>query len=143
RIDALEAKNREIEVLNTELRRQVGTRSEQLADSLAKLGPVRTRPDSLKTGDIVDERYRVMRAIAAGGMGAVFEVERSSDNKRLALKVLSDSASGSALARFAREAQMVSQIDHPNVISIVDVGVSSAGQLFLVMELVSGVTLED
>jgi serine/threonine-protein kinase len=74
-------------------------------------------------------------------MGTVYEVERVSDGKHLALKSLSEVADREALVRFAREAQIAAQLDHPNVVSVLDVDVSKSGMLFLVMELVSGSTL--
>jgi serine/threonine-protein kinase len=74
-------------------------------------------------------------------MGEVHEVERVSDGRHLALKVLTANIDRAALARFAREAQIAAEIDHPNVVPVHDVGVSPSGMLFLVMELVSGSTL--
>ena len=74
-------------------------------------------------------------------MGAVYEVERISDGKHLALKVLTGVADREALARFAKEAQIAAQLSHPNVVSVVDVDVSKSGMLFLVMELVAGSSL--
>jgi serine/threonine protein kinase len=76
-------------------------------------------------------------------MGVVYEAERTKDGRRFALKVLNGTTSRTALTRFAREAQIVSQIDHENVVSIVDVDVSPAGVMFIVMELVDGRSLED
>jgi serine/threonine protein kinase len=55
--------------------------------------------------------------------------------------MLTDVAGGLNVARFAREAQIISQIDHPNVISIVDVDVSSSGFFYMVMEFVAGLSL--
>jgi serine/threonine-protein kinase len=86
-------------------------------------------------------RFRVVRPLGTGGMGLVYEVERISDARPLALKLLRVRAPGS-LARFAREAEIAAQVSHPNVVSIVDLDVSEAGGLFLVMELVRGTTLE-
>jgi serine/threonine-protein kinase len=57
--------------------------------------------------------------------------------------MVSAKAEGAVLARFAREAEIAAQIDHPNVVAIVDIDVTRNGELFLVMELVSGSTLED
>jgi serine/threonine protein kinase len=74
-------------------------------------------------------------------MGQVYEVERLTDGGRLALKVLNGVATSDALARFAREAQIAAELEHPNVVSVLDVGVSRSGMLFLVMELVHGASL--
>jgi len=71
----------------------------------------------------------------------VYEVERVTDSSRLALKCVVGEVSGASAARFAREAEIGARIRHPNLISIVDVGVSS-GVPFLVMDLVRGGSLE-
>jgi serine/threonine protein kinase len=82
-----------------------------------------------------------VRSIGSGGMGAVYEVERVADSHPLALKVLTRVADPAALARFAREAQTAAEIDHPNIVSVLDIDISRSGMLFLVMELVPGASL--
>jgi serine/threonine protein kinase len=77
-------------------------------------------------------------------MGTVYEIERLSDGKHFALKALAGGGDAQARARFAREAQIVANVNHPNVVSIVDVDVAKSGFIFLVMELVeAGTTLSD
>jgi len=134
---------REIEVLNEELRRQVAARSRQLADALARLGAAPRRAVELAPGDEVDGRYRVVRELGQGGAGRVYEVERTSDGQRFALKVVTAANDPMMLARAAREAQLASEVRHANVVSIVDVDVSTEGYLFLVMELVDGRSLRE
>lgn len=95
----------------------------------------------LEPGERFAERYRVVAPLGAGGMGAVYEVERVTDSAHLALKAIVGDISGASAARFAREAEIGARIRHPNVIPIVDVGVSG-GMPFLVMELVRGGSLE-
>jgi hypothetical protein len=144
RVSLLEAKHREVRDLNDELRRQISARSANLADMLATVSsPAEPTSGALPLGEVLQDRYRIVRAIGAGGMGVVYEAERTKDGRRFALKVLNGTTSRTALARFAREAQIVSQIDHRNVVSIVDVDVSPAGVMFIVMELVDGRSLED
>ena len=138
-----EAHDRDVKTLNDELRRQVADRAARLATALARLdgNPSSTGPRAFASGAVVEERYRVARPIGKGGMGAVYEVERVTDGRRLALKVLTGNPDRTALARFAREAQVAAQLDHPNVISVLDVDVTRSGILFLVMELVAGSSL--
>jgi serine/threonine protein kinase len=143
RVSELEERNREVQRLNDELRHQVNARSQQFADALARIGASHSGLVSLEAGEIVAARYRIVRPIGTGGMGSVYEVERLSDGRRLALKVLGGLRGAFALARFAREAQLASQVDHPNVVAVVDVDVAESGFLFLVMELVSGLTVAD
>jgi hypothetical protein len=133
---------REVQRLNDELRRQIAERSRELSEALAQLGSTPRAP-ALQPGEVVDERYRVLRALGKGGMGEVHEIERISDGRRLAIKVLSGVVNRDALARFAREAQIAAALDHPNVVAAQDVGVTASGTLFYVMELVSGGTLAD
>jgi len=140
RVRLLQAKHREVEVLNDELRRQIAARSRELAEKLAMMdvdaneGP----PPVLEPGSLVEGRYRVVKQLGAGGMGAVYEVERTSDGRHFALKALSRGSDAHARARFAREAQIIANVNHQNVVSIVDVDVAKSGFIFLVMELVEG-----
>jgi serine/threonine protein kinase len=97
---------------------------------------------SVQPGDVVEARYRIVRALGFGGMGAVYEVERVGDGKHLALKMTQE-VRGLALARLAREARIATQIQHPNVVSVVDADVARGGFAFLVMELVEGKPLAD
>jgi hypothetical protein len=133
----------EVERLNEELRRQIASRSAQLADALARIGARHSGVVILDVGDTVAGRYRIVRPIASGGMGSVYEVVRLKDSVSFALKVLHGRNEPLALARFAREAQIAAQIDHPNVVAIVDMDVDADGYVFLVMELVRGTTLSE
>ena len=143
RVRELEERNHEVRVLNDELRRQIGDRARQLATALARLSSAASAPRQLTPGDVIEDRYRVGGRLGAGGMGVVYRVERVSDGRPLALKVLNNVADREALARFAREAQIAAELDHPNVVSVLDVDVSHSGMLFIVMELVAGSTLAD
>ena len=143
RVELLESKRREVEVLNDELKRQIAARSRELAESLVEGKELEGPVKALEPGDTIDDRYRIVRVIGAGGMGAVYEAERLADNKHFALKVLSLMTDGAARARFAREAQVAATVNHPNVVSIVDFDQASDGYLFLVMEFVEGNTLHD
>ena len=146
RVKLFQAKHREVEVLNDELRRQIAARSRDLAEKLSRMedeeliAPLQP----LEKGTVVENRYRVIKELGTGGMGTVYEVERVTDGKHLALKALAGGGDAHARARFAREAQIVANVNHPNVVSIVDVDVAKSGFIFLVMELVpSGTTLHD
>jgi len=136
----LEARQSEIQSLNEELRRQMGRRTSDILAALTDSdGGIVT---SLKPGDVVDTRYRVVAALGFGGMGAVYEVERLSDGRHFALKMAQE-LRGMALARLAREARIATQVQHPNVVSVVDADVAPAGFAYLVMELVEGATLAE
>jgi hypothetical protein len=132
------SRQRALEKTAAELQHQIGERSRELADALARLSQ---RTHALESDRIIDARYRIVRRVGSGGMGAVYEVERLSDGERLALKTLRGRVDTGSMARFAREAQIAAQISHPNLIPVLDVGVSDEG-LFLVMPLVTGGSLE-
>jgi hypothetical protein len=142
RVKDLEARGREIGELNEELRHQVAERSRELTDALSRAeGEV--APATLEVGDVFDRRYRVTRALGRGGMGAVYEVERTRDGRRLALKVVTSALSGRTAARFARADLRLARVRHDNLVPIVDVGIAAGGTPFLVMELVQGGSLEE
>jgi len=132
-----------IESLNDELQRQVGERSRQLAEAMARLAHGNMGPPKVEPGDVINDRYRVLERIGAGAMGAVYRVERTTDGAVFAAKVLTGAAGAAQLSRFAREAQTASEIRHDNVVAVVDVDFSTAGYMFLVMEYVDGPCLKD
>jgi serine/threonine-protein kinase len=132
------ARQRTIEHSTEELRRQVVERSKELADALGQLAD---RPQSSLVGKTVDGRYRVVAQLGAGGMGTVYEVERTSDGARLALKTVRAHIDAKLMARFAREAQFAAELRHPNLVPVIDVGIAD-GTLYLVMDLVDAGSLE-
>jgi serine/threonine-protein kinase len=142
RVELLARNNQEIRGLNEELRHQITQRSERFAEALARLGPLAPVRRSFEKGELIDRRYRVLGEIGEGGMGMVYEVERVTDDRRLALKVLLAPRSGAELARLAREAEIAARVDHPNVVGIVDVNIAASGALFIVMERVVGTSLD-
>ena len=94
----------------------------------------------LKAGDTF-ERYVIEAPIGQGGMGCVYRAHDARLGRRVALKVISDGASGAeADERLVREARSAAALDHPNVVAIFDVG-EREGSPYIVMELVSGHTL--
>jgi serine/threonine protein kinase len=97
---------------------------------------------ALAPGEIVDGRYRVIRAIAEGGMGVVYEAEHTGLHKRVALKLLKAevAAAPGAVARFEREARATSALEHPRIVRVTDFGHASQGHYFA-MELLDGHTL--
>jgi len=144
RVRMLETKDLENSALNEALRRQIAARSEQLAHAVVRFGATRTptgEAAELTVGSVLEQRYRVVGVLGRGGMGTVYEVARVIDDKHFALKVLSGRGGAVEVARFAREAQLVAQLQHPNVVSIVDVDVATNGFLFIVLELVRGESL--
>lgn len=97
---------------------------------------------------VIADRYRIVRFIARGGMGEVYEAEDIELRERVALKTIRPDAAGdeSTVARFKREIQLARKVTHPNVARIFDLGhhQSAAGMInFLTMELLDGETLSE
>ena len=95
-------------------------------------------------GTILEERYRIEERIGRGGMGTVYRARQLRMERDVAIKVLRQDLprSRTAKGRFEREARVASKLKHPNSIVTYDFGDSNAG-LYLVMELLQGVTLKD
>ena len=90
-------------------------------------------------GRLLAGRYRVIRRLGEGGMGSVYEAEHVQLGRRVAIKLLHEQHATSIdlRTRFEREARMLSQLRHPNVVTITDFGIDD-GKPFLVMDLLSG-----
>lgn len=101
-----------------------------------------TLPD-YSPGAVVADRYRVIRPLGQGGMGAVLEVEHVQLGVRRALKVLLPEAAKDAegAERFLRGARNAARIQHPNVCQVHDFGVMDDGRQFLAMEFIPGRSL--
>lgn len=91
------------------------------------------------------DRYLIVERLGAGGMGCVYRATHTIIDREYAIKVLyGDFACDDKFrARFQREAQAVSKIRHPNVVTVEDFGTTSTGLTFLAMEMVRGRTLEE
>jgi eukaryotic-like serine/threonine-protein kinase len=103
-------------------------------------------PIDLNAEQLFAGRYRVKRRIAAGGMGAVFEVEHVETQRRRALKVmLPELVENSELRnRFQMEARVTARVDSEYIVDVFDAGVDvTTGMPFLVMELLQGDELGD
>jgi eukaryotic-like serine/threonine-protein kinase len=87
--------------------------------------------------------YRIEATLGKGGMGTVYRAFDTRLNRPVAIKVLSDQAADAAARqRFQREAQMVSSLNHPHILTVHDAG-EFEGRQHIVMEFVDGGTLKD
>ena len=98
---------------------------------------------SLEIGQIVDDKYRIVRLIGEGGMGAVYEGNNTHIHRRVAIKVLNQAAatSGEMVARFEREAQAAGRIGNDHILEVLDLGRLPGGDRYMVMEYLDGETL--
>jgi WD40 repeat protein/predicted Ser/Thr protein kinase len=89
-------------------------------------------------------RYRVLRLIAEGGMGVVYEAEQDNPRRHVALKVIRTGlASPALLTRFRHEAQILGRLHHPGIAPIYEAGVAEDGQPFFAMEFIRGRPLDE
>jgi serine/threonine protein kinase len=95
-------------------------------------------------GERID-RYEFVERLGSGAVGVVYRARHTQLGRDFAIKVLYGEfgADKQLVARFRREAQAVSQMNHPNIIAVVDFGTTEQGLNFLVMEHLHGRTLSD
>jgi len=100
--------------------------------------------DSL-IGKLLDGRYRVESLLGSGGMGVVYRATHIHLDSEFAVKILNPElvANQQAIERFRREAKAAGRIRHPNAIQVTDFGVTADKIVYLVMEIVRGISLRD
>ncbi len=114
-------------------------------DKTTRLGPFRPQASAsgaLSVGQIIANRYRVLRYIGKGGMGEVYEAEDCELRERIALKTILPEVARQeeSIQRFKREIHLARKVTHPNVCRIFDF-VYHGDAIFLTMELLEGETL--
>jgi serine/threonine protein kinase len=99
-------------------------------------------PDAL-VGQIIADKYLITGFIGKGGMSSIYKVDHQQLDTVLALKLLDKNmwSDPTAVKRFKLEAQTVSRLTHPNLITYRDFGVTFDGQPYLVMDYIQGRTL--
>lgn len=103
----------------------------------------RREPAPPGAGSTLAGRYLLEAFVGQGGMSFVYAATDSVANRRVAVKLLRPKYldHGEMMERFHREAQAAARVSHPNVIEILDFGVTPEGQAFTVMEFLLGESL--
>ena len=98
---------------------------------------------SFARDQILDGNYRIVEGLAAGGMGEVFLAVHLRLPRRLAIKTLQPEFATRQewVARFCREACILAQLHHPNIVQVLDFNVAANGVPYIAMELIEGVDL--
>jgi serine/threonine-protein kinase len=93
-----------------------------------------------RDGDVLDGKYKILRKLGEGGMGAVYAGEHVRLGKPIAIKVLHAGASAhnETATRFEREAQAASRIGSDHIVEVFDIGTTPSGERFMVMEYLDG-----
>jgi len=102
-------------------------------------------PAANLVGQVIADRYHVVKKLGEGGMGQVYLAEHVKMGRRSAIKVMNPSMvhDPDAVARFNREAANASRITHPNVCAVYDFGETPDGLIYLAMEFIEGEPLTD
>src|SRR5512133_1174129 len=100
---------------------------------------------ALTTGEIIEGKYRIIRLIGEGGMGAVYEGENIRIHRRVAIKVLHQGVAENqeAVQRFEREAQAAGRIGNDHILEVLDLGELPNAEHFMVMEYLDGEPLSE
>jgi serine/threonine protein kinase len=107
-------------------------------NAVSRLRAIAEEPDFRGT------RYTIVRELARGGMGVVYEAEDAELQRRVAIKVVAtELASEDAAERMRREARVIAKLEHPGIVPLHDVGALPDGRIFYAMKLVRGHRLDE
>ena len=99
------------------------------------------------SGELIDTRYELIRILANGGMGTIYEGLDTRLDRKVAVKIMHPHLAQDEefISRFIREAKAAASLSHPNIVNVMDQGWNQSGipAVFLVMELVEGQTLRE
>jgi serine/threonine protein kinase len=139
------ARTPRIDATRTTVRRYWPAKGDAIATSLlASAGAVGHRMVrhfiASEVGDLIGERFRLEAWAGRGSMGSVFRARDLSTGQQAAVKLLQPGLEEQE-ARFVREAELLSGIRHPRIVSYVDHGLSNEGEHYLAMEWLEGETV--
>jgi serine/threonine protein kinase len=91
----------------------------------------------------IADRYKILGVIGEGGMGKIFRAVQVKLNREVAIKVMTSPEDEDSIRRFILESSITAKLDHPNIVQIFDFGQLQSGAMYLVMELLNGMPLEN
>lgn len=99
--------------------------------------------DTSQLGERLSLNYDIMQEIGSGGAGIVYKAVHLALKKLVAIKTLHTSRlNETTLRRFEQEAKVVSSLDHPSIVRMLDYGITELGQPYMVLDFIEGETLE-
>lgn len=100
--------------------------------------------EELAAGSVLAGRYEILEAVSGGAMGRVYKAKHKLMKRKVAIKTMLSNlvASGSAVKRFQQEAEALSTLSHPNILSVFDFFIGDDGQPYMVMDFLEGTNLE-
>ncbi len=106
---------------------------------------MRTRIPSSSRGPLLGGKYCLSELLGRGGMGAVYEGRHVRTGRPVAVKILHADYAGNAevVRRFLREARVMAELDHPNVVDVLDMDEEADGTVFMVLERLDGKPLSE
>jgi len=107
------------------------------------LASVNQQPDPLVGSEI--HGYQITALIAEGGMGRVYRAARTDGQftREAAIKILPSGVNDEYIRRFEQERNILAGLNHPNIAQLYDAGISTSGNLFLIMELIDGKPIDE
>lgn len=131
----------EITTLHADLMPELG----EALRKAALIGEARRRARGAAFSSFAAAGYEIIREIRRGGQGVVFEAVQRSTGRTVAIKWMRDGsfASTADRMRFDREVRILAQLNHPNIVTIHDSGVTHAGESYFVMNYIAGMPLDE
>jgi len=96
-------------------------------------------------GTTIDGKYEILDSVGQGGMSVVYKAMQTAMHRTVALKMLKMGLSSDPVfsQRFMREVSLLGKLNHPNIVTVFDSGMTSLGNLYLAMDLLSGKSLQE
>jgi len=111
------------------------------------VAPGNYQTEHLEVGLFFEDKYRIVQELGHGGFGKVYLARQDKMDRSVAIKVLksglSDRRAATAKERFMREVRVISNLRHPNTVTIHDFGESDSGVLYMVLEYIEGESLDE